>query len=401
MKSPRRTGTLLFTLLASACAGEGPSAGAVDSLQAVVRDSAGIRIVESGVPTAAEWSIGEEPLFSLGWAPDDPTFTWVQSGRILPDGGALIGEFGEGRIYRLGPDGTVLEAWGRKGEGPGEYQAVDAILLQGDSIIVTDGRLRRLTLRSPEGEVLATEPLPGSFLHHASSMFADGRLLLVPGDGYSGVSEMRPEWVFQTQPILAADLEAGTDTLAELPHLRRWYGTRGAGPGPIGVKGRAGGFTDGFAWARSDRPEVRWYDSSGLLLQIARWAEQPVPLSPEWERDMARVYEEAYASRNAEEAFVAARLAELEEDLERHDGPLPYWDAFHVDRVGNVWLGEYGLPGQPPGRWRVIARDGTLQGWVNLSGFIALLDVTDEHILAVRLDELEVPAVMMLKLLKS
>jgi hypothetical protein len=115
---------------------------------------------------------------------------------------------------------------------------------------------------------------------------------------------------------------------------------------------------------------------------------------------MAQAYQEAYASRNAGEAVIAAELARLEEGLERHDGPLPLWDAFHVDRAGNVWLGEYGLPAQPPRRWRVVARDGTLQGWVDLSGFIALLDVTDTHMLAVRLNELDVPAVMMLELIK-
>ncbi|MDZ7778680.1 MAG: hypothetical protein U5R14_01935 [Gemmatimonadota bacterium] len=336
-------------------------------------DSSGIRIVQNGTPGSAEWTANSEPLFSLGWAAGDPTFTWVQSGQIMPDGGALIGEYGEGKIYRLAPDGTVLEVWGRKGEGPGEYQGLDALILQGDSVIVTDGRLRRITVLSREGEVVATEPLPGSFLHYASSAFADGRVLLVPGDGYSGVSEMRPEWVFEMQPILITDLvEAETDTLAELPHLRRWYGTRGAGPGPISVKGRAGGFADGFAWARSDRPEVTWYDSSGRLLQVAHWEEQPFPLTPDWEQDMAQAYREAYAARGAEEAFINAEIARLEEGLDRHDGPLPYWDGFHVDRVGNVWLGQYGLPIQPPDRWRVITRDGTLQGWVELPGYVTL-----------------------------
>jgi hypothetical protein len=284
-------------------------------------------------------------------------FTWAQSGRILPDGGALVGEFGEGRIYRIGSDGSVVETWGRKGEGPGEYQA--------------------------------------------SAILSDGRLLLAPGEGYSALAETRPEWVFQTQPILALDLEGGTaTTLVELPHLRRWYGTRGGSPGPVQVKGRAGGFAEGFAWARSDEREARWYDHTGQLVQVARWDEEPASLTSEWRSEMRRVFEDAYRSRGAEESFIAARLAELEEGLDRHEGPLPYWDQLHVDRMGNVWLSRYSPLGQVPEEWRVLDRDGAFRGWVKLPGVVSILDITEDRILAIRLDELDVPAAMMFELIK-
>lgn len=44
--------------------------------------------------------------------------TWLQSGRILPDGGAFVGDFGSGTLYRIGADGSVIARWGGKGEGP-------------------------------------------------------------------------------------------------------------------------------------------------------------------------------------------------------------------------------------------------------------------------------------------
>ena len=54
-----------------------------------------------------------------------------------------MGEFGEGRIYRFGPEGEVAETWGRKGEGPGEYQALDAILAGADRIVqVSDDEVK-------------------------------------------------------------------------------------------------------------------------------------------------------------------------------------------------------------------------------------------------------------------
>jgi hypothetical protein len=379
----------------------GCSSGDLSSGSSAVRDSLGIRIVENGEASAGEWSVADEPLFTVGWEEGGPMFTWPQSGLILPDGGALIGEFQDGMIYRIGADGTVVETWGRKGEGPGEYQALDAILLRGDSILVSDGRMRRVTILAPDGNVRTTSQ-PGSFLHQASAILSDGRLLFVPGDGYGMVAETTPGWVFETQPILAVDLERETvDTLADLPHLRRWYATAAGSPGPINVVGRAGGFSEGFAWARSDRPEVHWYDESGSLVQIARWDEEPMPLSSEWRDRMARIYEESYLSRGADEAFVADQLAELDVGLDRHGGPLPYWRSFVVDRQGNAWLSEYDVAGEPSTTWRVIDRDGRMIGWIELPGVMAILDITDDRVLTMQHDELEVPALVMLALFKE
>lgn len=402
MKAVRSAQVLLLTGLATACGGETVDETPDGVPEPSVRDSAGVRIVENGEVPAAGWRVGTEAQFTVGWDADGPMFTWPQSGQILSDGGALVGEFADGKIFRIGPDGAVVETWGRKGEGPGEYRGLDAILLRGDTILVSDGRLRRLTFQAPDGEVRTTRFPGGTFLHEASAILTDGRLLLIPAGGYGAVAEMRPEWVFETQPILAVDLEAGTvDTLAELPHLRRWYGTRGASPGPVQVQGRAGGFADGFAWARSDKREVRWYDGSGLLLQVARWDEEPIPLTREWRDRIARTFEDVYRSRGAEESFVTARIAQLIEELDRHEGPLPYWNSFHVDRLGNAWLSEYTLPGQRPKRWRVLARDGSSLGWVDLPEVVAILDITNERILAVRWDELDIPAVVMMGLIKS
>lgn len=395
MNRTQEGASLVLALLLTACSG-GDSASAVGS---VARDSLGVRIVENSQQQGSTWTAEPEPLFALGWNSGDPTFTWLQAGRILPNGGALVGDFGSGVIYQVDPDGSVVTSWGRKGEGPGEFQAFDAILHTGDSILVSDGRLQRLTVLSSDGAVLATHRQAGAFVHRASALLDDGRLLVTPGEGYSGLSETRPEWIFETQPVLAVGLESATvDTLAELPHLRRWLGTRGGSPGPIVVKGRAGGYSEGFAWARADRPEVQWYDTSGNLVQVARWEEDPLPLTADRMTDISNVFEESFRAGGADEAFITAQLLELEAGFDRYEGPLPYWDALYVDREGNTWLSEYALPGQLPTRWRVVTRSGEFVGWVELPDVAEILDITEDHILAVSLDELEVPALVMLEL---
>ena len=64
---------LSFVLAASACGGTEtkPTAN-------IVRDSAGVRIVESAAPswsTGTEWRIEDEPEISFGLAPDELTVT--------------------------------------------------------------------------------------------------------------------------------------------------------------------------------------------------------------------------------------------------------------------------------------------------------------------------------------
>jgi hypothetical protein len=115
---------------------------------------------------------------------------------------------------------------------------------------------------------------------------------------------------------------------------------------------------------------------------------------------MAANLEESWRSAGAEEGFIAAQLAELQEGFARHDGPLPFWDSFDVDRQGNAWLREYALPGEPSTRWRVITRDGVYVGWADLPNVRSILDITDSRILAVRADSLDVPALVLLDLVK-
>src|SRR5690606_12398504 len=68
----------------------------------------------------------------------------------------------EGRIYVadwllpdvvvLGPDGRHVRSIGRRGSGPGEFQRVSSVqVLPGDSVLVFDRGLRRVTVFPPSG----------------------------------------------------------------------------------------------------------------------------------------------------------------------------------------------------------------------------------------------------------
>jgi hypothetical protein len=58
-----------------------------------------------------------------------------------------------GRIFVVGSDGRLLRTIGRRGSGPGEFQAVRSVqTLSGDSLLAYDPALGRITVFPPESE---------------------------------------------------------------------------------------------------------------------------------------------------------------------------------------------------------------------------------------------------------
>jgi hypothetical protein len=108
----RRGGALLLSALAVACGMEAPDARTSAAAESAAHDSAGVRVVANGQAGWSGWRVDTTPQFTVGWGADDPAFTWIQSGRILPDGGAVVGNFTAGSILRIGPEGSVVAIWG-------------------------------------------------------------------------------------------------------------------------------------------------------------------------------------------------------------------------------------------------------------------------------------------------
>jgi hypothetical protein len=94
-----------------------------------------------------------------------------------------------GRFYLVTPEtageppfvfdetGRFLTRLGRRGGGPGEYETPSVVLiLPGDSVLVLDRRLARLTVLSPSYEVVRTAPAPAGLM--AATRLVNGDLVL-------------------------------------------------------------------------------------------------------------------------------------------------------------------------------------------------------------------------------
>lgn len=86
----------------------------------------------------------------------------------------------DGTLLFYGATGRRLGAFGRRGEGPGEFRYPVRGGWVGDTLWVADGALRRITLVGPDRRLLRSIPLPGSVVGTSRSI---ERLLgLLPSD---------------------------------------------------------------------------------------------------------------------------------------------------------------------------------------------------------------------------
>jgi hypothetical protein len=121
----------------------------------------------------------------------------------------------ERRVSVFAPDGRLLRRFGKRGQGPGEFETPMSIGLHSDTLWVSDRALKRITLMSPTGLVYRTifnDSLPPSVL------FSDGSIGHVP--------TFEAQFVAETSPVCLSRIsEAGQRilTVACVPFGQRVF----------------------------------------------------------------------------------------------------------------------------------------------------------------------------------
>lgn len=81
---------------------------------------------------------------------------------VLPNGNLLIGERKLVKFYIVNPDGKLVRAFGRKGEGPGEFKFLRVPFLSNDQLVIPDGN--RVHYYNTKGEFIR-DTKPGKEIH--------------------------------------------------------------------------------------------------------------------------------------------------------------------------------------------------------------------------------------------
>ncbi len=372
--------------------------GVATAPNVAVRDSLGVRIVEHlGDPIViGVVEVSAAPLFRHGVAPEHYAFQFISGGALLPDGGAVILDFGNQEAILLGRDGKSWSILAGKGEGPDEVKRVRTVHALGpDTIIVEDdGNAKFIIFVGGE----FAESIGGRSSAALSSALMisgianDGRFIMTT----SSYNPRFEEPWFQGSVVNFDPTTFQTDTVARFDMAARR--PRGGPENPFGAFGTAIATGGRVVLGRSDVPELRWLTSDGQLAQIVRWQpRRTYPTDDDWELFEAQLRTEL---PRINPGRTGAALNDLiERQLARYSVdpalPMPLFGLIHPDDVGRVWAEEYRArafaDGTPP--LTVISEDGDWLGVVELPDGLRILDIRGGRILGVLRDELEVQSV--------
>lgn len=384
-------GALLVALSAiAACGGgDGRNGGAI------VRDSAGVRIVESsgsGRETGAAWAVAAEPSVRIGGRDGEAYELFRASSAVRQSDGTIVvanGGTGELRFYDAG--GEHLRSVGRSGEGPGEFEDLQRVwLLPGDSLLAYDFFPARLSVFSPGGEFVRAMHVrdPGGRQVIVRGPFSDGSLLVASAPIW-GAPGADPGIVRDSVPYYRADAHGAiADTLGWFAATETFRfatddGWRLTGVPFARIPVVAVG-EDRFHYGPADEYEIRTYDATGRLERIVRMPDQ------------RRAVTDADIERFRTERLELAEREGTRASMERLLGQLPFrdrlppYDALLVDAAAHLWVADYRTDPAAPRTWRVFSPMGAFLGALELPSRLVPLQIGDDFILGRWTDELDI-----------
>lgn len=397
-------------VLAAACGG-GESGGPE---AATTRDSAGITIVENsgtGWPAGQGWTLSAEPVVQLGGAADDPAldFGRVTGALLLADGGIAVANGATSEVRLFGADGTHRSSSGRSGSGPGEYTAIAGMWKgAGDSLLVLDIMVRRLTVLGPDGGVgrsFALGGMGGSMVPSSdgtvsfaipAGVLADGSML---GLSQSFQINAAREGAFRDSvPAVRYGPDGAVrDTLGWFPGIEMEQLTLNfAGqsfstptPVPLGRNTVVLAAGDRFYVATNDAWEVEVWNPAGGLAGIYRVAMAPRPLNS---AGIATHREEQIALMDAQMGGANVPPQLREQMVNRinsasYPPSLPYIAAILRDDAGNLWVQEQDQPGDQTPRFAVLDPAGALLGYVDMPARFRPTHITTDRVVGIWQDD--------------
>lgn len=409
---------MLVGAVVSACGG-----GAGDTRPGfVVRDSAGIRIIEnadSAWTLASAWRVEAAPLLEIGSGLDGLAETEFGSiGNVvrLADGRIAVGETHAREVRLFGPDGGFLHVIGGPGSGPGEFEGPILLgVIRGDSLVVWDYSGYRNTVFTPDGAFGRTTNVPPSALEGLSGVYLTGWL----DDGAFVVSNtvQSAEYppgrnVVDAEFHLIDNSGAHQALLARLPSVLAENRGPGAGPVAFSPSAHVANDKDGLWHAFPVTYELRRIGRDGSERLVRRsWTPEAVP-----EVAKAR-YRQSMERRIGEHGELPRPIAELARaqvaELAFAD-TLPAFGRFVIALDGHIWVAPYqtaeqlesddaersaqSANGARP--WSVFDPDGRWLGTVAMPEGLRVTEIGADYVLGVWTDELDIPYVRLHSVVK-
>lgn len=396
-------------VVALACDGspDEPQVAPVGSLQPGIRDSAGVVIAQNAEPaqdSRLDWTVGSEPAVSIGTQEGDSDWSLyrVANAIRLSDGRIVVANGSSNQLLVFDEAGQYLDAWGRTGEGPGEFTGLDRVAAwSGDSIMASDEDQFRISVFDADGAHGRTSALPGKMggllqrvmgalrgqaAHTLLAPVADSFLLTWnPPAGMSGFQ--RQGHVFEIKsadgrPVASLGEHPGPQTYTatvDRENVMVFLPLRH----PFGQTTEWTVWGDLVALGRTETYEIQAYRTDGSLARIVRREHRPgVPTRRQLDAGL-------------EEAILGFReqwhepLREVVPDVPMVES-FPAFGPLRGDALGYLWVAEFRAPGDDPSRtvWTIFDQEGVVQGLVETPGDLTVYEIGADYVLGRVRDEL-------------
>jgi hypothetical protein len=363
------------------------------------------------------WTVREDLRIGSRDAPEQ-ILTRVSHVRIGPEGGLYVGQPMDRTILVLDAGGREVRRIGRRGQGPGEFEALGGFGFLGDTLYATDVRLNRISLFGPAGGILKTFVLRSPMIDdHSPPWYLPAAPSWFQSDGTALVLPLPPPLVLSAgivgeAPLLRLD-RAGVllDTMVWADvSVRSIEITSGgqkyyASP-PFAAPRLVVVMADGAGLVAIDRKPVERGRATFRVTRIGVSADTL----------FSREYE--YAPVGVSDAAVDAAVEQITATLSRRGPPprpaeieralrsgdripahLPPVTAAASGADGSIWVRREETLGQTA-RWDVLDRNGELQATLELPRRVTVETVSGDVMVGVELDELDVPYVVRYRIMK-
>ncbi|MDE2782296.1 MAG: 6-bladed beta-propeller [Gemmatimonadota bacterium] len=412
VRAPRRLpfalatiGVMAAVLTTPACDNPGDGAAAdAESLarQAVIRDSAGVRIVENPRPpadTRLGWEVGTEPAVSIGALEGEEPYLLdrVRGALTLADGRIVVADIGSNELRVFDAWGRYQSTWGGTGDGPGEFENLLGFdRWPGDSLITWFAQGRRLTVFDNRGHFGRTFALEGAIHRSPEVALPTGRILASEAIPETILRDLRQDGLHRREDLYQVhgaegEQQARLGTFYATETHREYSGSRIRVMSLLFDHDIAS-----FMWgdlvvvAPNYSYEIRAFDADGTLRRIVR-----------------RDHEVIARTASHVDAYIEDRVTREPERLradrrrtlrERYEGiPLPETHPAFVtaiaDALDHLWVQEYRLPGEGDAAplWTIFDPQGRVLGLVETpAGVTDIYEIGDNHILGRATDDLGV-----------
>ena len=321
---------------------------------------------------------------------DDVELSWVTDLDVDSEGRIYVGDGMADAIVVLDPDLAYRRNIGRSGDGPGEFRYIASVqVLAGDSVLVCDSELRRITVFDPTGDdvrILTLRDSPAT-PYWAKGMPRDsGHLVLFSPTYYASGSDSRKPRNNVLRRIVDSPNLADSDSLFAFPAEEAlvWRAQDGRGSGAVQVGDHPFGSVPFVAVAGESH--VAYATSLALQVTIID-LEAGVRSSFSYETTPIEV---TRRQLNAAKEGVSRRLRTALDEGAPYTWPPVV--GLVVDDRDQIWMGVRTGGGRSV-EWAAFTRDGSHVASILLPSAFTLYVARDDRMVGVAEDELDIPRV--------